>query len=94
MSVEKWLSELVVYAEHLKKLGLSSDKMIEFLKLNDLQKMAFAIRQNKKDGGMSILKTFFLKFKSAAKTLKKYLTSHINLTEFAIFPEFAIFSLC
>ena len=35
---------------------------------------------------MSIRKTFFLKFKSAAKTLKKYLTSRINLTKFAFFP--------
>ena len=32
-------------------------------------------------------KHFFLKFKSAAKTLKKYLTNHINLTKFAFFPN-------
>ena len=31
-------------------------------------------------------KHFFLKFKSAAKTLKKYVTNHINLTKFAFFP--------
>ena len=47
MSVEKWLSELdpglAVYAEHLKELGFSSDKMIKFLKLKDLQKMPCAI---------------------------------------------------
>ena len=44
------------------------------------------IRHYEKDGGMSIGKMFFLKFKSAAKTLKKYLTNHINLTKFAFFP--------
>ena len=35
---------------------------------------------------MSIWKTFFLKFRSATKTLKKYLTNHINLIKFAFFP--------
>ena len=30
----------------------------------------FTIRHNKKDGGMSISKTFFFKLKSVAKTLK------------------------
>ena len=36
------------------------------------------IRHYKKGGGMSILKTLFLKFKSAAKILNKYLTNHVN----------------
>ena len=47
MSVEKWLSELdpglAVYEDNLKELGFSSDKMIKFLKLKDLQKMQCAM---------------------------------------------------
>ena len=42
---------------------------------------------------MSIWKTFFLKFKSATKTLKKYLTNHINSTKLAFFPMKILVSL-
>ena len=41
-------------------------------------------RLNKKDGGMSILKPFFLKIQSTAKTLKEYLTNHRNFPSFPL----------
>ena len=41
-------------------------------------------RLNKKDGGMSFLKPFFLKIQSTAKILKDYLTNHRNLPSFPL----------
>ena len=60
-------SEIIVtsgvrYTEN--KIRLESDI------IDPLSLLWSCIRHNKKDGGMSILKTLFLKFKWAAKTLK------------------------
>ena len=42
------------------------------------------IRHNKGDGGMSIFKTFFLKFKSASKTFKKIFNEPNKLNQICL----------